>query len=244
MWSVRSRRVRLTGALAGKVRSGTGSVSGIRVSEKVRSWLPSGKVKPVRLNDVNWGISWKDWRIPLHGTLEPLEVKLRRCLVVALYQIAALIAERHELGKASRVLNVSGEESIEQIGSKADRMGIKTEDLFLYSSTDIEDILEESWSLAPQALIADSIQTVHLKGVTGSPGGIVQVKECTSALLRFAKRTNIPVFLIGHETKSGEIAGPRLLEHIVDVVLYIEEEALILSFTSTVKNRFGSTDEV
>ncbi|KAM5579216.1 DNA repair protein RadA [Rosa sericea] len=243
-------------------RNDDGKASGIGVSEKVRSWLPRGEDQPVRLSDVNRGISWKDRRIPLHGTfgnevatvlgggIVPGSLVLiggdpgvgKSTLVL---QIAALIAEGHELGKASRVLYVSGEESIEQIGSRADRMGIETEDLFLYSSTDIEDIIEKSQSIAPQALIVDSIQTVYLKGVAGSPGGIVQVKECTSAFLYFAKRTNIPVFLIGHVNKSGEIAGPRVLEHIVDSVLYMEgEKHSSYRLLRSVKNRFGSTDEL
>lgn len=240
-------------------RDDGGKVSGIGVSEEaVRSWLPRGEVQPVRLKDVNRGISWKDRRIPLRGTfgnevatvlgggVVPGSLVLiggdpgvgKSTLVL---QIASIIAEGHELGKASRVVYVSGEESIEQIGSRADRMGIVTEDLFLYSSTDIEDIFEKIQPIAPHALIVDSIQTVYLKGVVGSAGGIVQqVKECTSALLLFAKKTNIPVFLIGHVNKSGEIAGPRVLEHIVDVVLYMEVggEVLILPFTSICEESF------
>ncbi|GJR26470.1 ATP-dependent peptidase [Tanacetum coccineum] len=189
-------------------------------------------------------------------------------------QIAAIIADGEEIGKPAPVLYVSGEESVEQIGNRADRMDISTDELFLYSSTDIEDILGKAKALSPRALIVDSIQTVHLMGVTGSAGGIYQVKECTAALLRFAKTTNVPVFLviiisscfdyvitkfiwkkyvetvsdlcqIGHVTKSGDIAGPRVLEHIVDAVLYMEGEQysshrLLRAF----KNRFGSTDEL
>ncbi|KAM1077636.1 hypothetical protein ACFX2I_024808 [Malus domestica] len=108
-----------------------------------------------------------------------------------------------------------------------------------------QDILEKIQPLNPRALIIDSIQTVYLKGVAGSAGAIQQVKECTSALLRFAKKTNVPVLLIGHVTKSGDIAGPRVLEHIVDVVLYMEgEENLSHRLLRSVKNRYGSTDEV
>ncbi|KAL3720924.1 hypothetical protein ACJRO7_005693 [Eucalyptus globulus] len=139
-----------------------------------------------------------------------------------LLQMAAMIAEGHDLGRSAPVVYVSGEESMEQIGSRADCLSIGTEELYLYSSTDIEDILEKIQALSPRALIVDSIQTVYLKGVAGSAGGLSQVKERTSALLRFAKKTNIPVLLIGHVTKSGEIVGPRVLEHIVDVVLYLK----------------------
>ncbi|KAK9131073.1 hypothetical protein Sjap_011560 [Stephania japonica] len=159
--------------------------------------------------------------------------------------IAAMIAEGQDFGRESPVIYVSGEESIEQIGNRADRMRIGTDELFLYSSTDIEDILQKIQPLSPRALIVDSIQTVYLKGVAGSAGGVIQVKECTSALLRFAKDTNIPVLLVGHVTKTGDIAGPRVLEHIVDVVLYMEGEKYSNHrFLRSVKNRFGSTDEL
>ncbi|KAL6335734.1 hypothetical protein AAG906_039497 [Vitis piasezkii] len=221
---------------------GGSRASGFEVSENVvRSWLPQQptETQPQRLTDVNRGINQLNWRIPLHG---PFGSEVARVLggglvpgslvlvggdpgagkSTLLLQIAAIIAEGHDIDRSSPVVYVSGEESVEQIGNRADRMRIETENLFLYSSTDIEDILGQVHHLSPRALVVDSIQTVYLKGVTGSAGGLLQVKECTSALLRFAKKTNIPVFLIGHVTKSGDIAGPRVLEHIVDVVLYIE----------------------
>ncbi|XP_024971784.1 uncharacterized protein LOC112510553 isoform X2 [Cynara cardunculus var. scolymus] len=242
-----------------------GKTTGFQVSEKiVKSWLPkgSGDAVPMRLTDVNRGINQSDWRFHLSG-LFGTEVSrvlggglVPGSLVLIggdpgvgkstlMLQIAAIIAEGKEIGKPAPVLYVSGEESVEQIGNRADRMEISAEELFLYSSTDIEDILQKAQVLSPRALIIDSIQTVHLMGVTGSAGGIYQIKECTAALLRFAKKTNIPVFLIGHVTKSGDIAGPRALEHIVDAVLYMEGEQysshrLLRAF----KNRFGSTDEL
>ncbi|CAK7356781.1 unnamed protein product [Dovyalis caffra] len=174
-----------------------------------------------------------------------------------LLQVAAIIADGEDLGGSAPVVYVSGEESVEQIGNRADRMEIGTEELYLYSSTDIEVKIfgliltgfvgytwENSASL-PRALIIDSIQTVYLKGVAGSAGGLSQVKECTSALLRFAKTTNIPILLIGHVNKAGDIAGPRVLEHIVDVVLYMEGEKYSSHrLLRPVKNRFGSTDEL
>ncbi|KAL7605175.1 hypothetical protein Lser_V15G18006 [Lactuca serriola] len=242
-----------------------GKTSGFQVSEKiVRSWLPkgSGEALPMRLTDVNRGINHLNWRFPLPGLFgHEVSRVLGGGLVpgsliliggdpgvgksTLMLQIAAIIAEGREIGKPAPVLYVSGEESVEQIGNRADRMEINTEELFLYSSTDIEDILGKAQALSPRALIIDSIQTVQLMGVTGSAGGIYQVKECTAALLRFAKKTDIPVFLIGHVTKSGDIAGPRVLEHIVDAVLYMEGEQysshrLLRAF----KNRFGSTDEL
>ncbi|KAK9054731.1 hypothetical protein SSX86_025810 [Deinandra increscens subsp. villosa] len=242
-----------------------GKTSGFQVSEKiVRSWLPKGggEAVPLRLTDVNRGVNHSNWRFPLSGLFgDEVSRVLGGGLVpgslilvggdpgvgksTLMLQIGALIAEGKEIGKPAPVLYVSGEESVEQIGNRADRMDISTDELFLYSSTDIEDILGKAQVLSPRALIIDSIQTVHLVGVTGSAGGIYQVKECTAALLRFAKKTNVPVFLIGHVTKSGDIAGPRVLEHIVDAVLYMEgEQHSSLRLLRAFKNRFGSTDEL
>ncbi|KAE7999166.1 hypothetical protein FH972_003631 [Carpinus fangiana] len=239
--------------------------SSVSVSEAASaSWLPqhAGEVRPLRLTDVSRGVSRPDWRIPLYG---PFGNEVSRVLggglvpgslvlvggdpgvgkSTLLLQIAALIAEGHNLGQPAPVVYVSGEESVEQIGNRADRLTIGTDEIFLYSSTDVEDILAKLQPLSPRVLIIDSIQTVYLKGVIGSAGGISQVKECTSALLRFAKKTDIPVLLIGHVTKSGEIAGPRVLEHIVDVVLYMEgEKCSSHRLLRSVKNRFGSTDEL
>ncbi|KAK7827332.1 dna repair protein rada [Quercus suber] len=206
-----------------------------------KTWLShkAGESRPMRLTDVNRGINQLNWRIPLHG---PFGNEVSRVLgggivpgslvlvggdpgvgkSTLLLQIAAMIAERNDLGQPAPVVYVSGEESVEQIGNRADRLSIGADELFLYSNTEIEDILGKSQPLSPRVIIVDSIQTVYLEGVAGSAGGPAQVKECTSALLRFAKRTNIPILLIGHVTKSGDLAGPHVLEHIVDVVLYME----------------------
>ncbi|CAA0814675.1 Unknown protein [Striga hermonthica] len=235
---------------------------GTRLPEDLeRSWLPK-EATPVRLSDVSNQIDESNWRFPLRGEFgAEVERVLGGGLVpgslvlvggdpgvgksTLLLQIAALIGEGDNEDVPSRVLYVSGEESVEQIANRADRLQIQTEGLFLHSNTDVEDILEQAQPLSPKALIIDSIQTVYLQRVTGSAGGLTQVKECTSALLRFAKKTNIPVLLSGHVTKSGEIAGPRLLEHIVDVVLYMEGERLSSHrLLRSVKNRFGSTDEL
>ncbi|XP_073028689.1 LOW QUALITY PROTEIN: uncharacterized protein [Primulina eburnea] len=240
-------------------------LSGTEVSEKmVRTLLPKelGAPTPIKLTDVYSRINVLDWRIPLPG---PFGAEVGRVLggglvpgslvlvggdpgvgkSTLLLQIADLIALGNGTDDPARVIYVSGEESVEQIGTRADRLSIGTGEIFLHSSTDIEDILEQAQRLSPKAIIIDSIQTVYLSGVTGNAGGDTQVKECTSALLRFAKRTNIPILLIGHVTKTGDIAGPRVLEHIVDVVLYMEGEKLSSHrMLRSVKNRFGSTDEL
>ncbi|KAF4362125.1 hypothetical protein F8388_023977 [Cannabis sativa] len=248
----------------GDAFAGGAEIPGLGMTEKTGAWLPQSEdqVLPMRLKDVKRGISHPGWRISLPGLLgEEVSMVLGGGLVpgslvlvggdpgigksTLILQIAALIAEGGELGRAAPVLYVSGEESVDQIGNRADRMGIGTEELFLYSSTDIQDIVNKAQLLSPRALIIDSIQTVYLSDVTGSAGGITQVKECTSALLRYAKKTNVPVLLIGHVTKSGEIAGPRVLEHIVDVVLYLEgEKCSSHRLLRSVKNRFGSIDEL
>lgn len=161
-----------------------------------------------------------------------------------LLQVADMLSSSKE--NDSSVLYVSGEESVQQICSRASRMGMETsEDVYLYSSTRLDVILDALARLNPSALIVDSIQTMYLDDLPSSAGSVVQVRECASALLQVAKRTSIPVFLVGHVTKSGDIAGPRVLEHIVDVVVYMEggrQQAMRL--VRCVKNRYGPTDEV
>lgn len=146
---------------------------------------------------------------------------------------------------AGGVLYASGEESVEQVAGRAERMGIDPNGIYLYSATRLENILEAVSTLKPAALVVDSIQTVFLEDATGSPGSVSQVRECATALLHAAKTTGMPVFIIGHVTKSGDIAGPRVLEHIVDVVLYLEGDAdRAVRILRGHKNRYGSTDEV
>jgi len=144
------------------------------------------------------------------------------------------------------VLYISGEESTEQIGSRAERMGVGSNaNVYLYSATRLDTILDVVVRLRPRALVVDSIQTVYLDDLPSSAGSVVQVRECASALLQVAKSERIPVFLVGHVTKSGDIAGPRVLEHIVDVVVYMEGgRQQALRMVRCVKNRYGATDEV
>lgn len=146
---------------------------------------------------------------------------------------------------AGRVLYVSGEESSTQIKMRADRMGLKAQELYLLTETNLSDILEHVQRLDPAVLIVDSIQTVYSEMSESSPGSVSQVRECASRLQLLAKTTGVSVFLIGHVTKEGAIAGPRVLEHIVDTVLYLEGDPFqAYRLLRSVKNRFGATNEV
>ena len=157
-----------------------------------------------------------------------------------LLQLSALMG----LGD-SPVVYVSGEESVQQIRMRADRLGIQAPNLYVLAETQLERILLELERIAPLLVVVDSIQSVHLEELSSSAGSISQVRECASALLRFAKINLVPIFIVGHVTKTGAIAGPRVLEHIVDTVLYMEGERFhTYRLLRSVKNRFGSTNEV
>ena len=146
---------------------------------------------------------------------------------------------------SARVLYVSGEESDEQIRMRAERIGPLKADCFILTETNTEKILSLALELEPQLVVIDSIQTLSSPFIDSTPGSISQVRECAGELQRFAKETNIPVFIIGHITKDGSIAGPKLLEHIVDVVLQFEGDHHYTDrILRTLKNRFGSTDEM
>ena len=143
------------------------------------------------------------------------------------------------------VLYVSGEESPRQMKMRGERLGIHSSSLYILAETSLEEILKAVQDLQPAAIVVDSIQTVYTDQITSAPGSISQVQEVTAQLMRFAKGSGVPVFLIGHVTKEGAIAGPRLLEHIVDTVLYFEgEKGHSYRILRAVKNRFGSTNEI
>jgi DNA repair protein RadA/Sms len=144
-----------------------------------------------------------------------------------------------------KVLYVSGEESLQQTKMRADRLGISTDRLFVVSETSLEKILQDIQTLRPSTVVVDSIQTIYSSELPSTPGSITQVREASSRLLYLAKHLSIPIFLIGHVTKEGFIAGPKVLEHMVDTVLYIEGEAnYAFRILRAVKNRFGSTNEI
>jgi len=143
------------------------------------------------------------------------------------------------------VLYISGEESAQQIKLRSDRLGIASDRLFVLTETNMTAILEHIQKMSPKFLVVDSIQTVYLEELQSAAGSVSQVRECAARFQDVAKRQNIPIFLIGHVTKTGVIAGPRVLEHIVDTVLYLEGERYhTYRLLRGVKNRFGATNEV
>lgn len=149
------------------------------------------------------------------------------------------------LALGQKILYVSGEESEEQIKMRAERIGKLSENCFLLTETNVVQLLKSAIKFTPTLLIIDSIQTLSSPHIDAMPGSISQIKECAGELQRFAKKTGISVIIIGHITKDGAIAGPKLLEHIVDVVLQFEgERNYSYRILRTLKNRFGSTDEL
>jgi len=157
-----------------------------------------------------------------------------------------LLQVMHRLAlKEKRILYISGEESLQQTKMRADRLGVSSDQLFVVSETSLEKILQDIQTLRPSTVVVDSIQTIYASDLPSTPGSISQVREASSRLLYLAKHLSIPVFLVGHVTKEGFIAGPKVLEHMVDTVLYIEGESNhAFRILRAVKNRFGSTNEI
>jgi DNA repair protein RadA/Sms len=157
-----------------------------------------------------------------------------------LLQLAAALA-----AAGRRVLYVSGEESEEQVRLRATRLGPVPDPLLILTETDLEQVLAAAAAVTPQAMVIDSIQTLSRADLEGGPGTVTQVRECALALLHFAKGSRTTVFLVGHVTKEGAVAGPRVLEHMVDAVLYLEGERYQhYRVLRAAKNRFGSTNEL
>ena len=157
-----------------------------------------------------------------------------------LLQMAATLAQT-----VGTVLYISGEESVHQIKMRAARLSMQPDTLFLLTETNLDEITAHIENLKPKLVIVDSIQTVYLEELTSAAGSISQVRECAARLTQVAKATGVPIFLVGHVTKAGAIAGPRVLEHIVDTVLYLEGERFhAYRLLRSVKNRFGATSEV
>ncbi len=153
-----------------------------------------------------------------------------------------------ELGKYlpdRRVLYVTGEESLRQVKLRAQRLGVTSEAFLLFAETNVEEIIAATQEAQPDVLVVDSIQTVFRPDIESAPGSVSQVRESASALMHFTKSMDVATFLVGHVTKAGSIAGPRVLEHIVDTVLYLEgDRHHAYRILRSVKNRFGSTNEI
>ena len=157
-----------------------------------------------------------------------------------LLQVSSQLANKNH-----SVLYISGEESLRQTKLRAERLGVMSDRLLVYAETNLEDISLTIESIKPDFVIIDSIQTVFHPEITSAPGSVSQVRECTSELMRIGKTKGIAIFIVGHVTKEGSIAGPRLLEHMVDTVLYFEgERHHTYRILRAVKNRFGSTNEM
>ena len=150
-----------------------------------------------------------------------------------------------KLGEGLQILYVSGEESTRQIKLRAQRLQVTSENLRLLSQTDIQYIIEQIHSEKPDLVMIDSIQTMNFTELSSSPGSVTQVRECTNAIMRCAKSMGIPIIIVGHVNKDGAIAGPKVLEHIVDAVLYFEgDRQFSYRILRAVKNRYGSTNEI
>ena len=149
------------------------------------------------------------------------------------------------LGEEHSVLYVSGEESARQIKLRAERLGVNTESLYLLTGNDAESVCDTIMQSEPDVVIIDSIQTMHINGLSSGSGSVPQVRECTTLFMQTAKAKEIPIFLVGHVTKEGAIAGPKVMEHIVDAVLIFEGDRYqSIRLLRAVKNRFGSTNEI
>lgn len=151
----------------------------------------------------------------------------------------------NHLGKILKILYISGEESKRQIKLRASRLGVNCDNLLVMTETDVEIIAEQIQTEKPDLVMIDSIQTMNYKELSSSPGSVTQVRECTNILMRTSKMLDIPCIVVGHVNKDGAIAGPKVLEHIVDAVLYFEgDKQMSYRILRAVKNRYGSTNEI
>lgn len=221
-------------------------------AEKNKSWIKSDdkkkKIKPIRIPEIETGDT------PRNVTPDEEFNRVLGGGIVA--GSLVLIGGQPGIGKSTlmlqlaltiqqKVLYVSGEESEEQIKMRADRIGVKNDNCYILTETNVSKILTQAQNLEPDVIVIDSIQTLASPHIESTPGSVSQIRECAGDLMRFAKETNVPIFIIGHITKEGSIAGPKLLEHIVDVVLQFEgDRHHTYRILRTNKNRFGSTAEM
>jgi DNA repair protein RadA/Sms len=221
-------------------------------SIKENNWHTYNERRPNKTISLNEIVSSEETRIP------GCDTELNRALGGGIVPGSiVLVAGEPGIGKSTLFLQnglqlneiitlyISGEESEQQIKMRADRLKIKNENFYLLTETSTQIIFQEIKKLRPQLVIIDSIQTLHTPFIESSPGSVSQIRECAAEFQRFAKETNTPVFLIGHITKDGAIAGPKILEHMVDTVLQFEgDRHYAYRILRTLKNRFGSTAEL
>ena len=219
------------------------------VNKRPVSGIETAKAKPITLHEI---VADDEPRIDLH------DAELNRVLGGGLVQGSlVLIGGEPGIGKSTlvlqtvlripekRILYVSGEESATQLKLRADRIGRGSDNCFIVCETSLETIFTHIDELNPGIIVIDSIQTISTENIDSSPGSIVQVRECSASILKFAKETGTPVILIGHINKEGSIAGPKVLEHIVDTVLQFEgDQHYMYRILRSIKNRFGSTAEL
>jgi len=218
-------------------------------SKAIHSSMGDSKAKPTVINQI---IAAEEPRIDMH------DAELNRVLGGGLVPGSlVLLGGEPGIGKSTlilqtvlglqdkRVLYVSGEESPRQLKMRADRLQGTSDNLFVLCETSLEQILIHIQNTQPDVVVIDSIQTIYTEGVESSPGSVSQVRECAAGILRFVKQTHTPVVLIGHINKEGTIAGPKVLEHIVDTVLQFEgDQHYMYRILRGIKNRFGSTSEL
>ncbi len=223
----------------------------VSLSATPRSQLYSTGNKPKELSEVEGGslarlhLGFKELDRVLGGGLVPGSLVLiggepgigKSTLLL---QVSAIVARSNK-----SVAYVSGEESVSQVKLRAERLNVSGKGLFILSETNLSAVVQYLQELSPGLVVIDSIQTMYLEDVSGTPGNLAQIRECTQRLMHWVKQNNVPLFIAGHVTKDGSIAGPGALEHIVDVVLYLEGEPFgSYRVLRGVKNRFGSTNEV
>lgn len=224
-------------------------VTGKKSSASAAVTVPGAASRPLRLNEID---STQEARISLNNG------ELDRILGGGLVEGSlVLIGGEPGIGKSTlslqvplhcaglKTLYVTGEESAKQVKLRATRLGGDDSDCMIYSETLMENILKEAREMMPDLMVVDSVQTMYSQNVESSPGSVTQIRETAALLLRFCKETGVPVILIGHITKEGSIAGPKILEHIVDVVLQFEgDNRGAYRLLRSIKNRFGSTSEL
>lgn len=236
-WATLQEEIRETAVSAGKI----GKAASMRSSRSLKS-LSLHEIQPD--NELRYKTGMKELDRVLGGGI------VKGSLVLlsgdpGIGKSTILLQICRSLGERLKILYVSGEESYNQIKLRADRLQVTADSLYILCETDAQAICEHISTTEPDLVIIDSIQTMNFTELNSSPGCVTQVRECSNLFMRTAKNLSIPVIMVGHVNKDGNIAGPKVLEHIVDAVLYFEgERNLSFRILRAVKNRFGSTNEI